>query len=68
MHLVRWPRAIPQYTLGHSQRVEQIEERVRQHAGLYLGGNAFHGVTLADAATQAERLARQVRDQVKTSR
>lgn len=66
--LVRWPRAIPQYTLGHQARVSKIEERLDQHRGLYLGGNAYHGVTLHEAATQAERLARLVRDDVKAPR
>src|SRR5262249_19233837 len=32
-HIVRWPRAIPQYTLGHLERVRQIEARSRQHLG-----------------------------------
>lgn len=65
IHLTRWPKAIPQYTLGHGQRVSKIEEQARKHPGLYLAGNAYHGITLHDCATQAERIARQVRDQVK---
>ena len=64
-HLVRWPKAIPQYTLGHSQRVSKIEEQAKPHKGLYFGGNAFYGITLHECAIQAERLAREVRDQVK---
>lgn len=67
-HLVRWPKAIPQYTLGHSQRVSQIETMLKSYAGLFLGGNAYYGVTLHECATQAERMARQVRDHVKAGK
>ncbi len=65
VHLTRWSKAIPQYTLGHGLRVSKIEEQCKKHCGLYLGGNAYHGITLHDCAMQAERLARLVRDDVK---
>ncbi|MFT3879025.1 MAG: protoporphyrinogen oxidase [Gemmatales bacterium] len=65
VHLTRWPKAIPQYTLGHGLRVSKIEEQSKKHRGLYLGGNAYYGITLHDCAMQAERLARLVRDDVK---
>jgi oxygen-dependent protoporphyrinogen oxidase len=56
-HVVRWDRAIPQYHLGHRERVAAIEERVAGHAGLFLAGNAYHGVALNDCTERAERLA-----------
>lgn len=60
MHICRWDPAIPQYTLGHLQRVAEIEQRARRWPGLFLGGNAYHGVALNDCTEQAEHLARQV--------
>lgn len=54
--IVRWPRAIPQYHLGHLDRVQWIETRLVQHPGLFLGGNALHGVALNDCTEQALRL------------
>jgi oxygen-dependent protoporphyrinogen oxidase len=60
MHICRWDPAIPQYTLGHLQRVADIEQRARQWPGLFLGGNAYHGVALNDCTENAERLAHQV--------
>lgn len=68
VQLKRWPKAIPQYTLGHGQRVNMISEQMKKHKGLFLGGNAYHGVTLHDCAMQAERVARQIRDLVKAPR
>jgi oxygen-dependent protoporphyrinogen oxidase len=59
--IIRWERAIPQYHLGHLERVAWIEERVRRHAGLFLGGNAYHGISLNDCTEQAVVLADRVR-------
>lgn len=44
VHQVRWTQAIPQYTVGHRNRVERIMSRVRDCSGLYLTGNAYEGV------------------------
>jgi oxygen-dependent protoporphyrinogen oxidase len=60
IHIVRWPRAIPQYTLGHLERVARIEALARSHEGLFLGGNAYHGVAMNDCTEQAEVLGGQV--------
>ena len=60
-HLVRWPRAIPQYHLGHLQRVTWIRERLVRYPGLFLGGNAFDGVAINDCTEQAELLACSIR-------
>jgi oxygen-dependent protoporphyrinogen oxidase len=59
-HLVRWERAIPQYHLGHLERVAWIEERVARHPGLFVGGNAYHGIAVNDCTEQAELLAEQL--------
>jgi oxygen-dependent protoporphyrinogen oxidase len=58
--IVRWDRAIPQYHLGHLERVRQIEERARRHPGLFLAGNAYHGVAMNDCTEQAVALAADV--------
>lgn len=53
--IVRHQKAIPQYTSGHGQRLEAINERLGRYPGLLLTGNAFKGVGLNDcvAASQA---------------
>jgi oxygen-dependent protoporphyrinogen oxidase len=53
----RWPRGMPQYLLGHPERVARIEAACGKHAGLYLAGNAFHGVGLPDCIASGERAA-----------
>lgn len=66
--LQKWPKAIPQYTLGHHSRVAKIADRVKRHEGLFLAGNAYHGITLSETASHAERIARTIRDMVRTRR
>jgi oxygen-dependent protoporphyrinogen oxidase len=60
--VVRWPAAIPQYVLGHLDRVARIEAAAAKHHGLFLTGNAYRGVAMGDCAEQGERVAARVLD------
>jgi oxygen-dependent protoporphyrinogen oxidase len=59
-HITRWDRAIPQYHLGHIERVAAIEHRAAQHPGLFLTGNSYHGVAMNDCTEHACEIARRV--------
>ena len=50
----RHPRAMPQYTLGHLDRVAAIDRRAARHAGLVLAGNAFGGVGIPDCVRSGQ--------------
>jgi len=50
----RHPRAMPQYTLGHLDRVEAIRRRAARHPRLILSGIAFDGVGIPDCLHAAE--------------
>jgi oxygen-dependent protoporphyrinogen oxidase len=55
--LQRWPRAIPQYTVGY-QRFKDVMDSVERHApGLFLGGNCRDGISLANCIAGGQRLA-----------
>ena len=54
--IVRWPEAIPQYTLGHASRVAAIEAAVGALPGVFLASNALYGVSLADCIARADAL------------
>ncbi len=58
--IIRWEKAIPQYHLGHLERVAWIEERARLHPGLFLTGNAYRGVAMNDCTEQAGVLAARI--------
>src|SRR5262249_28531966 len=58
--IVRWDKAIPQYHLGHLTRVAKIENLAGAHPGLFLTGNAYHGVAINDCTEQAARVAARV--------
>ena len=47
--VVRYPRAMPQYHVGHLDRVVRIEALTARHSGLALAGNAYRGVGIPDA-------------------
>ncbi len=48
VEVVRHRRMMPQYTLGHLDRVGEIERRVSEIPGLALAGSFLHGVGLPD--------------------
>src|SRR4030095_13694406 len=53
----RYPKAMPQYHVGHLARVEAIEGCLRAHPGLALGGGAYRGVGIADCVRSGEEAA-----------
>lgn len=58
--IIRWPRAIPQYVVGHLDRVARIDALAAKYPGLFLGGNAYRGVAMGDCAEQGELIALKV--------
>lgn len=56
----RWPRGLPQYLVGHEDRMASIDERLRTAPDLHLVGAAYRGVGLASCVADAERVAERV--------
>jgi oxygen-dependent protoporphyrinogen oxidase len=44
----RWPRSLPQYEVGHLERIAELDRRIASLGGLTLLGNAYRGVGLPD--------------------
>lgn len=59
----KWPNSMPQYTVGHIERVAEIEERTAAIPGLYLAGNAYHGIGIPDCVKSAREAAGAVVEQ-----
>ena len=53
--VVRWPRAMPQYEVGHLERVQAIEDGLP--AGLFVVGQAYRGTGIPDCVLQANAVA-----------
>jgi oxygen-dependent protoporphyrinogen oxidase len=58
--IYRHERAIPQYLVGHAQRLAAIEQKLAAFPSLILTGNAFRGVSLNDCVLNAEKTAQEV--------
>jgi oxygen-dependent protoporphyrinogen oxidase len=49
--------AMPQYQVGHLDRMDRIDRRLVQHPGLALAGNAYRGVGIPDCIHSGEMAA-----------
>jgi oxygen-dependent protoporphyrinogen oxidase len=58
--LRRWPRALPQYNLGHAEVLLAVREAVRNVPGLFLAGNYLRGPSIAACIAQAKETAEEV--------
>jgi len=61
-----WPRAIPQYELGHLKLMEKVENAVKQEKGLFIGGNFRSGVAFGDCVQYGADVAKEVTSFVKS--
>jgi oxygen-dependent protoporphyrinogen oxidase len=55
--LARWPRSMAQYTVGHRERVAQIDARVAALPRLHLAGNAYTGIGVPDCVRMGKEAA-----------
>jgi oxygen-dependent protoporphyrinogen oxidase len=44
----RWERGMPQYTIGHLTRLEEIMQQLKRFDGLYLAGAGYRGIGIPD--------------------
>ena len=58
--IAHWHGAMPQYHVGHLDKVQQIEERAAAIPGLGLAGNSFHGVGVPFCIHDGEQAAERV--------
>ncbi|MFN3395796.1 MAG: protoporphyrinogen oxidase [Thermodesulfovibrionales bacterium] len=53
-------KAIPQYTQGHSERLQLIEELLLKYKGLYITGNAYRGIGVNDCIENSYKLTEEI--------
>ncbi|MFJ7728050.1 protoporphyrinogen oxidase [Neobacillus sp. NPDC097160] len=62
----RWKNSMPQYTVGHKQRLADILEHVKEELpGVFLAGASYGGVGVPDCIDQGELAVQNVLDYLK---
>jgi len=57
-----WPRALPQYNLGHGDRLAAAAKLLQNHPGIWLAGNYLRGPAIGSCVEQALAVAKEVRE------
>jgi len=52
--VAKWKNSMPQYEVGHLDRVQAIENEVAQLPNLTLAGNAYRGAGIPDCIRSGE--------------
>jgi len=60
VRIYRHEMAIPQYTVGHTERLRNIDGIVERHKNLYLTGNAYRGISVNDCIENSSKLAEKI--------
>jgi oxygen-dependent protoporphyrinogen oxidase len=60
--VVRHTQGLPQYMLGHLEKLRAIDARVALHPGLHLTGNSYRGVAMNACITDANATAARILD------
>ena len=63
IEVAKWERSMPQYEVGHLDRVSEIERLVDEVPGLALAGNAYRGAGIPDCIRSGEAAAESLLNQ-----
>jgi oxygen-dependent protoporphyrinogen oxidase len=55
--IYRWEKSMPQYLVGHLEKVTRMEKRTGLYPGLFLTGCAYKGIGISDSVHDAEIIA-----------
>ncbi|MEN1678744.1 MAG: protoporphyrinogen oxidase [Planctomycetota bacterium] len=64
--IARWPRAMPQYHVGHLDRVDRIERLVAGLPGLEVAGAAYRGVGMPQCIRDGQQAADRIAEHAKS--
>ena len=68
LQIQRWRHTMPQYELGHLERVARIRRMLADCGGLALAGNAYGGAGIAHCIHSGEQAAEEVAEQLHSER
>ncbi|MEQ8909935.1 MAG: protoporphyrinogen oxidase [Vicingaceae bacterium] len=55
-HVYKWPKAIPQFEMGHQAILDQIEKFETNHPNFYIRGNFTQGISVSDCIANSAKL------------
>jgi len=55
-----WPRALPQYNLGHGERLAAVTRNLARFPGVFLAGNYLRGPAIGSCVEQALAVAEEI--------
>ena len=58
--VARYPLGLPQYRVGHDERIEEMDRALARLPGLHVIGNAFRGIGLNTCTAVAEKTSRDI--------
>ena len=58
--ITRWPQAMPQYVVGHLDRLQRIDQLLPAESRLRLAGNAYRGVGIPQCVRSGENAAEEL--------
>lgn len=64
IYVKRWVKGIPNYRLGHLERMDKLFNKLKEHKGLYLSSNAYFGVGLNDCIANSQKVASKVLEEL----
>ena len=56
----RWRHGIPQFRIGHSERIAKIERELSSLGNIAVTGNAYYGIGLNDCVKQSYRVVQEI--------
>lgn len=56
----RWPRSMAQFTVGHQERIAELDRRKSEIPGLFVIGNGYQGVGLPDCVKMGKDAAAKI--------
>ncbi|MCF6173479.1 MAG: protoporphyrinogen oxidase [Campylobacteraceae bacterium] len=59
-YIKKWERGIPNYRVGHLEKMDKLFEKLNEHKGLYLSSNAYFGVGLNDCVANSKKVAKEI--------
>ncbi len=55
--VIRHPRGIPQYPVGHARTLARIDAALQRHRGIQLSGNSYRGIAMNACIKESEAIA-----------